>query len=115
VGHIRPVFLMGQGGGKGVATAGGVFFGLAWIPTLIAVAAFLIILALTRIVSAGSLAAAVVLPASIAVMRGPKDYLFLICAVISAFVIWMHRANISRLARGTEPKVGRRPAEEAHP
>jgi glycerol-3-phosphate acyltransferase PlsY len=64
-------------------------------------------------VSAGSLAAAVILPASIGAMRGPKDYLVLICAAISLFVIWMHRANISRIARGTEPRIGGRRRETA--
>jgi glycerol-3-phosphate acyltransferase PlsY len=106
VGHIRPVFLMGHGGGKGVATAGGVFFGLAWLPTLIALGAFLAVAAVTRYVSAGSLAAAVVLPASLGIVRGFTDPLFLISIGVSAFVIWMHRANISRIAKGTESRVG---------
>lgn len=107
-GHVRPVFLMGQGGGKGVATAGGVFLGLAWLPTLIALGAFALVAALTRYVSAGSLAAAVVLPVSLLVLRGPTDPLSLISCAVSAFVIWMHRANISRLASGTESKIGSR-------
>ncbi len=114
VGHVRPVFLMGQGGGKGVATAGGVFFGLAWLPALISLGMFAIVVALTRYVSAGSLAAAVTLPLSLLVFRGP-DPLFAIAMVISAFVIWMHRSNISRIAKRTEPKIGKRPAGSASP
>ena len=108
VGHIRPVFLMGQGGGKGVATAGGVFFGLAWLPTAIALIAFLIVAGATKYVSAGSVAASVVLPVSLGILRGPADPLFLISCGVSAFVIWMHRANIARIANGTESRIGAR-------
>jgi glycerol-3-phosphate acyltransferase PlsY len=105
VGHVKPVFLMGQGGGKGVATAGGVFFGLAWIPALIALGVFIIVVAATRMVSAGSLAAAVTLPVAILMVRGPHP-LFFISVAVSVLVIWMHRANITRMARGTESRIG---------
>lgn len=105
VGHVRPVFLMGQGGGKGVATAGGVFFGLAWLPALMSLGVFALVVAATRYVSAGSLAAAVTLPLSLLIVRGP-DPLFAIAIVVSTFVIWMHRGNMSRIAKGTEPKIG---------
>lgn len=114
VGHVRPVFLMGQGGGKGVATAGGVFFGLAWLPTLIALGAFTLVVATTRYVSAGSLAAAVTLPLSLLIFRGP-DPLFAIAVAISAFVVWMHRGNISRIAKRTEPKIGAKSARSTAP
>jgi glycerol-3-phosphate acyltransferase PlsY len=107
LGHVKPIFLMGQGGGKGVATAGGVFFGLAWLPAVIALAAFIIVVATTRIVSAGSLTAAAVLPVAILVVKGPHT-LFLISAAVSVLVFLMHRANISRIASGTEPRIGRR-------
>ncbi len=110
IGHVKPVFLMGQGGGKGVATAGGVFFGLAWLPALIALVAFAIVLATTRYVSLGSLTAAVVLPISLLVVSGPH-LLFFISAAVGVFVIWMHRGNITRLASGTEPRIGQRGAE----
>lgn len=103
-GHVRPVFLMGQGGGKGVATAGGVFFGLAWQPAVIALVAFVAVVAVTRFVSAGSLTAAVVLPVAIFFFRG-AGALFLISCAIGALVIWMHRGNIARLTSGSEPKL----------
>jgi len=106
IGHVKPVFLMGQGGGKGVATTGGVFFGLAWLPTLVAFFSFLIALALTRRVSIGSLTAAVVLPAGVAMQRGAADPLTLICGAIAIFVIWLHRGNIRRIMDGTEPRFG---------
>jgi glycerol-3-phosphate acyltransferase PlsY len=106
IGHVKPVFLMGQGGGKGVATTGGVFFGLAWLPTLVAFFSFLIALALTKRVSIGSLTAAVVLPLGVAMQRGAADPLTLICAAIAIFVIWLHRGNIRRIMDGTEPRLG---------
>ena len=105
VGHVKPIFLMGQGGGKGVATAGGVFFGLAWLPALIALVAFVIVVATTRMVSAGSLTAALVLPLSILLVKGPHA-LFVISSAVSLLVIWMHRGNITRIAHGTEPRIG---------
>lgn len=107
LGHVKPVFLLGQGGGKGVATAGGVFFGLAWLPALIALVAFVVVVGITRYVSAGSITAAVVLPLAILIVRGPHA-LFFISAAVSVFVIWMHRANISRLLNGKESRIGAR-------
>jgi len=108
LGHVKPVFLMGQGGGKGVATTGGVFFGLAWLPALIAFFSFLAALALTKRVSIGSLTAAVVLPIGVAIQRGATDPLSLICAAIALFVIWLHRGNIRRIIDGTEPRFGQK-------
>jgi glycerol-3-phosphate acyltransferase PlsY len=106
IGHVRPIFLMGQGGGKGVATAGGVFFGLAFVPAVIAFVLFVAAVAITRRVSVGSLVASVALPTAIMVTRGPADPLSLISSAIALFVIWLHRGNIARLRAGTEPKIG---------
>ena len=106
IGHVRPIFLMGQGGGKGVATTGGVFFGLAWLPTLVAFVSFVAAALIARRVSIGSLTAAVVLPASLIAERGIRDPLTIICCVIAVFVIYLHRANIARIRAGTEPRFG---------
>ena len=105
LGHVRPIFLLGQGGGKGVATAGGVFFGLAPIPAIIAFLCFAGAAAATRYASVGSMVAAVTLPAAILVFKGP-GLLFGISVAIGIFVFWMHRGNIARLRNGTEPKIG---------
>jgi len=113
VGHVRPIFLLGKGGGKGVATAGGVFFGLAPIPALIALAGFVITVAATRYASIGSMVAAVLLPAMIFFFKGGVSPLFVISCAIGLFVVWMHRANIGRLRTGTEPKVGAKKVEAA--
>lgn len=113
IGHVKPIFLMGQGGGKGVATTGGVFFGLAWLPTLIAFLAFLGALALSRRVSVGSLTAAVVLPVALIVERGMRDPLTLICVVIAILVVYLHRGNIARIRNGTEPRIDDKKAAAA--
>ena len=102
LGHVRPVFLLGRGGGKGVATASGVFFALAPVPALTALVAFAAVLYATGYVSLGSLTGAVVLPMAILVMRGPTSPLFAISVAVAAFVFWTHRANIGRLRRGEE-------------
>lgn len=106
VGHVKPVFLMGKGGGKGVATASGVFFALAPVAGACAVAAFAVVVAFTRYVSLGSLVGAVVLPVAMVVQAGTVTPLAIVGAVIAAFVFWTHRANIGRLLRGEESRIG---------
>lgn len=108
LGNLVNVFL-GGGGGKGVATALGVFLALAWLPTLVALGVFLVALAATRYVSLGSILAAVVLPVGVLLTQGHKA-LFWMTLAISIAVIVKHRANIARLMAGTENKVGRRKA-----
>jgi acyl phosphate:glycerol-3-phosphate acyltransferase len=115
IGHVRPIFLLGKGGGKGVATAGGVFFGLAPVPALIALAGFVITVAATRYASLGSIVAAVLLPTMIFFFKGGLTPLFGISCAIGLFVIWMHRANIGRLRSGTERKVGAKKIEVVAP
>jgi glycerol-3-phosphate acyltransferase PlsY len=108
LGHVKPIFLMGKGGGKGVATAGGVFLALAWLPTLISAVVFAIVLSITRISSVSSLSAAVTLPIAIALWAGATSPLFFTSVAIALLVFWTHRSNIARLRRGEEPKVGRK-------
>jgi len=108
IGHIFPIFLMGQGGGKGVATSGGVFFGLAFVPTLVALVCFLIAVAATKRVSVGSITAGIVLPIGVVLMNGLMHPLSIICIVVAVLVIWMHRGNIARIRAGTEPRIGNR-------
>jgi glycerol-3-phosphate acyltransferase PlsY len=106
LGHIRPVFLLWKGGGKGVATAAGVFGALAPLPLAIAFVAFVVVLAATRVMSLGSLSGAVALPLAVVFLKGPGDPLVLIALAVAAFVFWTHRANIDRLRRGVEPRLG---------
>ncbi|AMW04896.1 glycerol-3-phosphate 1-O-acyltransferase PlsY [Gemmatimonas phototrophica] len=107
LGHVKPVFLMGKGGGKGVATASGVFFALAPVAGAFAVLAFALVVSLTRYVSLASLVGAAVLPVAILVQAGAVTPLMLVSLAISAFVFWTHRENIGRLLRGEERRIGR--------
>jgi glycerol-3-phosphate acyltransferase PlsY len=106
IGHVRPVFLRGGGGGKGVATASGVFLALAPLASLLAIAAFVATTALTRYVSLGSLVAAVVLPAAAAWRPGMRSPVFAGAALVGAFVWFTHRENLARLRAGTERRLG---------
>lgn len=106
LGHVKPVFLLLRGGGKGVATAGGVFLGLATVPTLVAFVLFALVLKLSGYVSLGSLTAAAVLPIAIAVRTGVTPVLW-VSVIVAVFVFWTHRANIGRLRRGEEHRFGR--------
>ena len=107
-GHVRSVFLLWKGGGKGVATAAGVFAALAPLPMAAATAVFGVVLAATGYVSLGSLSAAVVLPVAMLALVGPRSPATLVSLAVGAFVFWTHRANIGRLRRGEESRVIRR-------
>ena len=103
LGHVKPIFLLGRGGGKGVATASGVFTALAPLPMLISMAVWIIVFAISRYVSLASLCGAAILPIAIYLMRhDAQSPVFIASIIIAAFVFWTHRANISRLRRGEE-------------
>ncbi len=106
-GHVRPVWLGFGKGGKGVATAGGVFLALAPVETGLALAAFALTLLASGYVSLGSMIAAGLLPLLLLIRDGLTP-LFVVCAVIAVFVFWTHRANIERLRQGTENRFGKR-------
>lgn len=108
IGHVRPLYLGFRKGGKGVATASGVFFALAPLPMLITFVVFVAIVLGTGYVSLGSLAAAVLLPVLLFLTRGLDSPLFLVSVLIACFVFWTHRANIGRLRRGEEHRFGKR-------
>lgn len=107
-GHVRPIFLLWKGGGKGVATATGVFLGLAWLPTLAAFVVWVVVLVRSGYVSLASLCAAVVLPIVLAFTEGVRSPHFAVGIAIGLFVFWSHRANIGRLRRGEEHRFGTR-------
>lgn len=109
IGHVKPVFLLGRGGGKGVATATGVFLALAFVPMLIAEIVWIAVFYFTRYVSLASLLGAAVLPVAIlAWSRDPRSAVFIASVLIALFVYWTHRANIGRLRRGEEHRFVRK-------
>jgi acyl phosphate:glycerol-3-phosphate acyltransferase len=107
-GHVRPIFLGFRRGGKGVATAAGVFFALAPLPMAVTFAVFVAVVFATGYVSLGSMISAIVLPTILLVTLGPRSPLFLVSTVIALFVFWTHRSNIGRLRRGEEHRFGKR-------
>jgi glycerol-3-phosphate acyltransferase PlsY len=106
VGHVFSVWVRFRGG-KGVATSAGVFLALAPWAVLVGLVVFFGLALSTRIVSIGSLAAAVVLPVVVALTphRGGLTLVWFTVA-LSAFVVWAHRANVGRLFRGEENRFG---------
>jgi acyl phosphate:glycerol-3-phosphate acyltransferase len=111
-GHVKPVFLLGRGGGKGVATASGVFLALAPVPMLVAEAVWIATFYFTRYVSLASLFGAAVLPiAIVAWYRDPRSPVFIASVIIATFVFWTHRANIERLRRGEEHRFVKKESE----
>lgn len=103
VGHNWSIFLRGRGG-KGIATTGGVIVGLMPITSIIVWGTFGLVVALTRIVSVGSLSATVVFVAATLIGRQPWPYVVgSACAAVMIF--YAHRGNIRRLLRGEEPRI----------
>jgi acyl phosphate:glycerol-3-phosphate acyltransferase len=110
LGHVFSIFV-GFKGGKGVATAAGVMLGLTPAALLIALGVWIAVVALTGYVSLGSIVAAAVFPILVRLVDPPEqpEILWLDVAA-AAGIIWLHRANIGRLLRGTENRFGRRAA-----
>ena len=100
LGSIASVFL-GFSGGKGISASLGVWLVLAPMPVLLALAAFAIVVAISRIVSLGSIIAAIVLVPAAAAFSMPRAYLLLAIAM-SALVLVRHHENIRRLLAGEE-------------
>lgn len=113
LGHDFPVFF-GFRGGKGVATSLGVALILDWRIGLIVLAGALLVMVVTRYVSLGSVAAAVLYVAAVLVkmiLIHSFNLAELICAVVlSGLLIFRHKENIKRLAAGTENKLGQKKA-----
>jgi len=106
VGHIYPVWF-GFRGGKGVAASAGVFAVLAPLATAVAALVFVVTIAATRFISAGSIAGALALPVAAAVANLPNP-IVAGTLLAAAIVLVRHRDNLSRLLAGTERRIGLR-------
>ena len=110
VGHTFPIFFEFRGG-KGIATALGVLLVTNWKIGLICLIFAVILIAITMMVSVGSMSAAVLFPVltlfigdSFIVAQGGFKY-FIFSIILAAFVIFNHRENIKRILNGTENKI----------
>lgn len=104
VGHLYPVFLKFRGG-KGVATALGVFVALAPVAALVLILMFIAIALSSRIVSVGSIATAMAAPLILWLFSYPPIVVGM-AVFIAAAITLRHRSNIQRLLNGTEPRFG---------
>lgn len=104
LGHLYPIFLRFRGG-KGVATALGVFLALAPGATLALIGIFALTVAVSRVVSLGSLSAALAAPIVFWLFDLPPMVVAM-GGFIGLMITWRHRSNVQRLLAGTEPKFG---------
>ena len=104
LGHLFPVWL-GFKGGKGVATFFGVMLAAAWPVGLIAAVAWLAMAALLRFSSLAALTAAAISP-GLCLLLGAPRWLMWLALALAVLIFLKHAANIARLRRGTEPRLG---------
>jgi acyl phosphate:glycerol-3-phosphate acyltransferase len=104
LGHLFPLYHRFQGG-KGVATAAGVLFGIDWRIGLGTLATWLIIAFFLRYSSLAALVAAAFAPFAVALVLGINAF-FAAVLVMSALLVWRHKENIARLIAGTETRIG---------
>lgn len=118
VGHVFPVYMRFRGG-KGVATAAGVFLALAPLAVGVALLVWLVVLGAARMVSLASICAAVALIVAL-LLTEPRPAVLALGIAVGMFVVFAHRANIGRILRGEEYRFGRprpssSPAERRNP
>lgn len=105
IGHTFPIFYDFKGG-KGVATAIGVLLMLNWKIGLICLALGLVIIALSKMVSLGSMCAAILFPIlSIFMQKNITPVQIVLCFAIGLLVVYNHRTNIKRIKNGKENKL----------
>lgn len=100
VGHCYPVYLKFRGG-KGIATALGIFLVLSPVALLGAAIVFGVTVAISRFISLGSVLAAMSAPLLVLMLNQPQP-IFLATLFIAALIVWRHRSNIKRLMDGSE-------------
>lgn len=112
IGHVFPIYYHFKGG-KGVLVTVAVLLAIEWIPAVILLGIFGIIVVISRYVSLGSIIAAICYPFTVLIFgfinNDPAKFLcFAISAAIAAVIVFMHRANIKRLRSHTENKLGQK-------
>lgn len=105
-GHSFSPFI-GFRGGKGVATAAGAVSVIMPVGALVLLATFLSVLAVGRMVSLASVVLSLEFPMLVVIMYGDRTALVLLGFATGALVFWRHHANIRRIMRGEEPRIGR--------
>ena len=108
LGHVFPVWLRFKGG-KGVATAAGVLLAIDWRVGLAALVAWLTVVVVSRYSSLGSITASLFAPVAVYVILGAGPLLAATC-VMCAVLVWRHEANIRKLLRGEESRIGEKKA-----
>jgi glycerol-3-phosphate acyltransferase PlsY len=108
LGHLFPLYHRFKGG-KGVAAAAGVLFGVDWRIGLGTLGTWVIIAFFLRYSSLAALVAAAFAPFATAMILGLGAY-FAVVLVMSALLVWRHRENIARLIAGTESRIGAKKA-----
>ncbi|MCX5802225.1 MAG: glycerol-3-phosphate 1-O-acyltransferase PlsY [Proteobacteria bacterium] len=103
LGHLYPVFLKFKGG-KGVATALGVYLAISPLAILINAIIFILVLLKWRYVSLGSLAGTGIMPLTLYILKVPQAYIYL-SFIIGVLIFIKHRDNIKRLLEGKENKI----------
>ena len=111
LGHLFPIFL-GFKGGKGVATAFGVLLAVEPVLGLATLLTWVIVAFFFRMSSLAAMASALFAPFYFFILSGvlwPASPIMIVAlSVISLLLIWRHRANITRIANGTEPRIGKK-------
>ncbi|MGD2138653.1 MAG: glycerol-3-phosphate 1-O-acyltransferase PlsY [Gammaproteobacteria bacterium] len=103
LGHLYPIFF-GFQGGKGVATALGVIYGLYWPVGLLTTAVWLVVALVFRISSLAALTAMLVMPAGFYWLY-PQEPVNVAMVILTALLFWRHRSNIVNLVNGTEDRI----------
>jgi glycerol-3-phosphate acyltransferase PlsY len=103
LGHIFPIFL-GFRGGKGVATALGVYLVISPIAVLMEFLLFAGLVWKWRYISLGSICCATTIPVLIAFFRSDSQAYFILSVIIAALILYRHQENIVKLLQGTENK-----------
>lgn len=105
-GHSWPLWL-GFKGGKIIAAGAGAILAIAPMPLLLAFIVFVVVVALSRYVSLGSILAAISLPVWMLLLHYNQT-MIIFSILVAAFAVWRHKTNIKRLLQGTESKIDKK-------